>query len=60
MMVESSHFKPAQESSILQDLIEVVHVTRCVEVLASDDFDPFQTFLGKLFTVLAIDLHTKK
>lgn len=31
---------PAEQSAVLEDLIEVVHVTGGVEVLLGDDLDP--------------------
>jgi hypothetical protein len=34
--------QPAKQGAILEDLIEVIHVTRNAEVLLGDGLDPFQ------------------
>ena len=51
---------PAEECAVLEDVVEVVHVSRHIVGLAADDLDPLQAFLGELLAVLAVDLEPEK
>lgn len=45
-----------QQHAVLEHLVEVVHLAGCVDRLAGDLLDPFQTFGGQFFAVLGVDL----
>lgn len=49
----------AQQLSVLQGFVEIVGVSRLVDVGACDDGDPFQALGGLLFAVFCVDLLEK-
>lgn len=45
-----------KKTSIFQGFIKIVHITAGIDIFPSYSFDPFQTFLRKIFAVFTIDL----
>lgn len=46
----------AEQSSVLQHLEEVLHISGCADVLVGDLLDPLQALLRQLIAVFGVDL----